>query len=205
MGALPAPQPPPRGMGWPDPASQGQWGGARGTYFPPMETLKAWGAGVHGPRRLCEEPPAPPWECLRLICPPRPKTSLWGQASDMHSYSSWSWTPSTATRPVGSAETSAVSLCSTSSSPMVSPSLWLPHGSRAPSPVLPRRLCSRIPVRCPQLVCPCTRTRRAARTCPHVHNASTPTHVPPRALGTASEQTPSRFLGPPAAGKWYFM
>ena len=47
----------------------------------------------------------------------------------MGSHCSWSWTPSTPTRPVGCVETSIASPCSTSSSPMVGPSPWLPSGS----------------------------------------------------------------------------
>lgn len=97
--------------------------------------------------------------------------SLWGQASDVRPHSSWSWTPSSPTRPVGSAETSMVSLCSTSSSPMVSPSAQLPMvagllsqcslegcTSRTLGQVSP--VCTRTPTR------GAARTPTRAQTCP---------------------------------------
>ena len=80
-----------------------------------------------------------------LVCPSGPGVSLAWLEPDASSHCSWSWTPSTPTRPAGSAETSMASPSSTSSSPTVSP------GARAPLPaacsisVLPGSLPSRVP------------------------------------------------------------
>lgn len=57
---------------------------------------------------------------------------------------SWSWTPSTPTRPVDSVETSTVTLSSTSLSPTVSPTCP-PPSALAPPIALPARLSSRVP------------------------------------------------------------
>ena len=68
-----------------------------------------------------------------LSVPPVPRRPWQGQWLTCPSPSSWSWTPSTRTKPAGSVETLTVCLSSTSSSPTVSPSPRLSHVS-APGP-----------------------------------------------------------------------
>lgn len=126
---------------------QGGGGGSQGAMgalgsTPPMETPREWGVSSRtesparhcGGRGLAHGPRQPLLGSVpHLVCPSRPETSLAGPWLTCPSPSSWSWTPSTRTRPAGSVETLTACLSSTSSSPTVSPSPRLSHVS-APGP-----------------------------------------------------------------------
>lgn len=92
-----------------------------------------------------------------LVCPSGPGLSLARLESDVSSHCSWSWTPSTPTRPAGSAETSMASPSSTSSSPTVSPGARAPLPAACSSSVLPGSLPSRVP------------SQRSQSSHPHAH------------------------------------
>lgn len=124
---------------------EGDWEGGGRTG--PWESLPGRSAAwTHGfvrawSRSAAPLPPEKPWplhgvSLSHTSSVPLSWVSLVGPAFDMSFHSSSNWTPSTPTRPVGSVETSTVSLASTSSSPTVSPGALPPSAPcRAVLPV----------------------------------------------------------------------
>lgn len=124
---------------------EGDWEGGGRTG--PWESLPGRSAAwTHGfvrawSRSAAPLPPEKPWplhgvSLSHTSSVPPSWVSLVGPAFDMSFHSSSNWTPSTPTRPVGSVETSTVSLASTSSSPTVSPGALPPSAPcRAVLPV----------------------------------------------------------------------